>query len=101
MLGSSLSAMCKAIAPVYETGGPVNYCLSPAIYPAKGSYVFTASASTKDLIDRDGPLFREKGWKNFAMLATTDASGQDGVDDELAMKLPENASMKLVDSRAL
>ena len=99
VLGSSLSAMCKAIAPVYDTAGPVNYCLSPAIYPAKGSYVFTSSASTKDLLIATIRFFREKGWKNFALLATTDASGQDGVDDTAeALKLPENASMKLVDS---
>ena len=97
VMGSSLSAMCKAIAPVYDTAGPVNYCLSPAIYPAKGSYVFTASASTKDLIIATIRFFRDKGWKNFALLATTDASGQDGVDDTAeALKLPENASMKLV-----
>jgi branched-chain amino acid transport system substrate-binding protein len=97
VLGSSLSAMCKAISPVYDTAGPVNYCLSPAIYPAKGSYVFTASASTRDLIIATVRFFREKGWKNFAMLASTDASGQDGVDDlNTAMSRPENASMKLV-----
>jgi branched-chain amino acid transport system substrate-binding protein len=99
VLGSSLSAMCKAIAPVYDTAGPVNYCLSPAIYPAKGSYVFTASASTKDLIVATIRFFREKGWKNFALLASTDASGQDGVDDTAeALKLPENSGMKLVAS---
>jgi branched-chain amino acid transport system substrate-binding protein len=98
VLGSSLSAMCKAIAPVYDTAGPVNYCLSPAIYPAKGSYVFTASASTKDLIIATIRFFREKGWKNIALLASTDASGQDGVDDSAeALKLPENAGMKMVD----
>jgi branched-chain amino acid transport system substrate-binding protein len=97
VFGSSLSAMCKAIAPVYDNG-PVNYCLSPAIYPAKGSYVFTASASTKDLIIATIRFFREKGWKNFALLASTDASGQDGVDDSAeALKLPENSGMKLVD----
>src|SRR5665213_235388 len=50
VLGSSLSALCHAIAPVYEANGPVNYCLSPAIYPAKGSFVFSTSASTKDLL---------------------------------------------------
>lgn len=97
VLGSSLSAMCKAIAPVYETG-PVNFCLSPAIYPPKGAYVFTASASTKDLLFATIRFFREKGWKNFGLLATTDASGQDGVDDAAtALKMPENASMKMVD----
>ena len=97
VLGSSLSAMCKAISPVYETG-PVNFCLSPAIYPKPGAYVFTASASTKDLIIATIRFFREKGWKNIALLASTDASGQDGVDDSAeALKMPENASVKMVD----
>jgi branched-chain amino acid transport system substrate-binding protein len=97
VLGSSLSGMCKAIAPVYETVGPVNYCLSPAIYPAKGTYVFSASSSTKDLLIATVRFFREKGWKKFALLATLDASGQDGVDDVAeALKLPENAGMTLV-----
>ena len=97
VLGSSLSAMCKAIAPVYETAGPVNFCLSPAIYPPKGSYVFSTSASTKDLLIATVRFFREKGWKRFAVLATTDASGQDGVDDaNEALKTPENSGMSLV-----
>ena len=97
VLGSSLSAMCKAIAPVYDTAGPVNYCLSPAIYPTPGSYVFSTSASTKDLVIATVRFFREKGWKKIAMLATTDASGQDGVDDlAAALKLPENSGVSLV-----
>lgn len=99
VLGSSLSALCHAIAPVYEADGPANFCLSPAIYPAKGSYVFSTSASTKDLLIATVRFFREKGWKKFALLATTDASGQDGVDDTAeALKLPENSGMSLVAS---
>jgi branched-chain amino acid transport system substrate-binding protein len=97
VLGSSLSALCHAIAPVYETSGPVNYCLSPAIYPPKGSFVFSTSASTKDLMIATVRFFREKGWKRFALIATTDSSGQDGVDNtKEAMKLPENSGMSLV-----
>ena len=97
VLGSSLSAMCNAIAPVYETAGPVNYCLSPAIYPPKGSFVFSTSVSTKDLLIATVRFFREKGWKKFALIATTDASGQDGVNNiSEALKLPENRGMKLV-----
>lgn len=99
VLGSSLSAMCQAIAPVFATGGPVNWCLSPAIYPASGSYVFSTSVSTKDLFVATLRFFREKGWKKFALLASQDASGQDGVDDTaLALKLPENSGMQLVDT---
>jgi branched-chain amino acid transport system substrate-binding protein len=98
VLGSSLSAMCQAIAPVYESG-PVNWCLSPAIFPPKGSYVFSTSVSTKDLLIATVRFFREKGWKKFALIATQDASGQDGVNDvNEAVKLPENNGMQLVDT---
>lgn len=99
VLGSSLSAMCQAIAPVFETTGPVDWCLSPAIYPPKDSYVFSTSVSTKDLFVATLRFFREKGWKKFALLASQDASGQDGVDDTaLALKLPENSGLQLVDT---
>jgi len=99
VLGSSLSAMCQAIAPVFETTGPVDWCLSPAIYPPKGSYVFSTSVSTKDLLVATVRFFREKGWKRFAVLADESASGQDGVDDvNAALKLPENSGMQLVDT---
>jgi branched-chain amino acid transport system substrate-binding protein len=98
VMGSSLSAMCQAIAPVFDSG-PVNWCLSPAIYPAKGSYVFSTSVATKDLIIATVRFFREKGWKKIALLASQDASGQDGVTDVgEALKLPENSSMQLVDT---
>lgn len=96
VLGSSLSAMCQAIAPVYESG-PVNWCLSPAIFPPKGSYVFSTSSSTKDLLNATVRFFREKGWKKVALLASQDASGQDGVNDvNESIKAPENSSMQLV-----
>jgi len=98
VLGSSLSAMCQAIAPVFDAG-PVNWCLSPAIYPAKGSYVFSTSVATKDLIIATVRFFREKGWKKFGLLASQDASGQDGVTNVgEALKLPENGAMQLVDT---
>jgi branched-chain amino acid transport system substrate-binding protein len=96
VMGSSLSAMCQAIAPVFETG-PVNWCLSPAIFPPKGSFVFSTSVSTKDLLIATVRFFREKGWKKFALLASQDASGQDGVNQtNEALKLPENSGMSLV-----
>jgi branched-chain amino acid transport system substrate-binding protein len=98
VMGSSLSAMCQAIAPVFDSG-PVNWCLSPAIYPAKGSYVFSTSVATKDLIIATVRFFREKGWKKFGLLASQDASGQDGVTNVAeALKLPENSGMTLVDT---
>jgi branched-chain amino acid transport system substrate-binding protein len=99
VLGSSLSGMCRAILPLFATNGPVNYCLSPAIYPPKGSYGFTASVSTRDLLYATVRFFREKGWTKIAMLSTTDASGQDG-DHDLAdaLTFPENKGMTVLDT---
>jgi branched-chain amino acid transport system substrate-binding protein len=97
VMGSSLSAMCKAMAPLFQTG-PVQFCLSPAIYPAKDSYVFATSVSTKELLVALARYWRGRGWKKIALLATTDASGQDGeaaLKDALAA--PENKDLTLVD----
>ena len=76
VLGSSLSAFCKAMAPLFDNG-PVMWCLSPAIYPPKGSYVIASNVSTKDDVLAYLRYFRDKGWKRIARITTTDASGQD------------------------
>jgi len=98
VMGSLLSAMCKAMMPLFANG-PVQYCLSPAIYPPKGSYTFSSSISTQDLLVATLRFFKAKGWKRVASLNSTDASGQDG-DAALAdaLKLPENRDVTLVDA---
>src|ERR1700682_1884580 len=45
VLGSSLSALCRALQPLFANG-PVQYCFSPAIYPPKGSFSFANSIET-------------------------------------------------------
>jgi branched-chain amino acid transport system substrate-binding protein len=87
VLGSSLSAFCKAMAPLFQNG-PVMYCLSPAIYPPKGSYVISANVSTHDDVVAFLNYFRSQGWKRIARITTTDASGQDadGIFKELMPK---------------
>jgi branched-chain amino acid transport system substrate-binding protein len=97
ILGSSLVASCRAIAPLVQNG-PLLYCLSPGIHPDAGSYVFTSSASTHDQIDVVVRYFRLKGWKRIAFLVSTDATGQDaetGFKETLAQ--PENKDMQLVE----
>src|SRR6185437_5236389 len=96
VLGSTLVAICRAIVPLME-GNAVNYCFSPGLHPAAGSYAFTASVSTLDLIDAMVRYFRMKGWTRVVMLFSTDATGQDaenGVKSVLAR--PENKDMKIV-----
>jgi len=49
MLGSSIVAMCAAVAPLMKSG-PVDYCLSPGLHPAAGGFVFSTSANSIDQI---------------------------------------------------
>jgi branched-chain amino acid transport system substrate-binding protein len=96
ILGSSLVAMCAAIAPLMQNG-PVDYCLSPAYHPPTGGYVFSAGASSTDQSAAILRYFRLKGWTKIATLANTDASGQsnDKSMDELVAR-PENKDVSLV-----
>ena len=90
IMGSSLVGMCLAMAPLVSDG-PVQYCLSPAIHPKAGGYVFSAASSSIDQIAAVMRYYRMKGWTKLATLMSTDASGQDGdraVDTILAY--PEN-----------
>ena len=95
ILGSSLVASCRAMAPLMKNG-PVEYCFSPGIHPEPG-YVFSSTISTLDLIDVSIRYLRLKGWKRVAVMVSTDATGQDaenGISEVLAR--PENKEMKVV-----
>jgi branched-chain amino acid transport system substrate-binding protein len=97
IVGSSIVAMCNAMAPLMRNG-PVQYCLSPGIHPQAGSYTFTASVSTFDLANALIRYFRLKGWTRIALMTSTDASGQDaerGLNQIIAM--PENKEVSVVE----
>ncbi len=95
-IGSTLVAMCNAMAPLVRRG-PVEYCFSPGIHPAEGGFVFSGSISTKDLAAAQLRFWRLTGVTKLAMITSTDASGQDAshnIKDLLA--LPENKALRLV-----
>jgi branched-chain amino acid transport system substrate-binding protein len=97
ILGSTLVAICRAMAPLMKDG-PVMYCFSPGIHPEEGSYVFSAGASTRDLAQATMTFFRGKGWTRIAVLTSTDATGQDaeqGIVD--AAGLPQNQGVQIID----
>jgi branched-chain amino acid transport system substrate-binding protein len=77
VMGSSLVGECLAMAPLMRNG-PVHYCMSPAIHPKPGGYVFSVASSSIDQIAAVVRYYRMKGWTKVATLMTTDASGQDG-----------------------
>jgi branched-chain amino acid transport system substrate-binding protein len=98
MLGSSLVAMCSAIAPLLQNG-PVDYCLSPGVHPDKGSYSFTSSVSTLDLANAIVRYFRLKGWTKIALMFSSDASGQDAERGlKSVLDLPENKAITVVET---
>ena len=76
ILGPGLAATCLAVAALVPNG-PVNYCYSPAIHPKAGSFVFSSSVSTADFAVALYRYFASAGLKKIAMIASTDASGQD------------------------
>jgi branched-chain amino acid transport system substrate-binding protein len=97
-LGPSLAGPCYAVAPLVKTQ-IVNYCLSPALHPAAGSYSFSGGSSTVDLVAAALRYFKAKGVRKLALLQTTDASGQDGetvINEDL--KLPEFSELSVVDA---
>jgi branched-chain amino acid transport system substrate-binding protein len=97
IIGSSLVATCRAMAPLMKDG-PVDYCLSPGIHPDEG-YVFTATVSTIDLINALVRYFRMKGWTRVALMVSSDATGQDAENGvKSVMALPENKDMQLVET---
>ena len=95
ILGSSLVASCRAMAPLMANG-PVEYCFSPGIHPENG-YVFSASISTLDLIAASVRYLRLKGWTRLALMFSSDATGQDAENGvKAALALPENKDMQVV-----
>jgi branched-chain amino acid transport system substrate-binding protein len=93
ILGSTQVAMCNAMAPLMKNG-PVMYCFSPGIHPANGSFVFTASVSTRDLASAILRFYRMSGLTRIALLTSTDASGQDAERNiREVLALPENKDL--------
>jgi branched-chain amino acid transport system substrate-binding protein len=82
VFGGSYSAMCKAIAPLAEQKGPIFYCLTPALRPTHGGYVFSSYYYPLDLLERALAYFHKRGWNRVGFLVSTDASGQE-VDTQL------------------
>ena len=96
-IGSDLTAPCSAIGPLVEKTGPAEYCTSPGINPAAGSYIFSASAATRADAVALVRYFRERGWTKVGLLTSTDASGQAfETSFDRAMAMPENSAMTAV-----
>jgi branched-chain amino acid transport system substrate-binding protein len=70
------AATCRATAALIANG-PLQYCLTPSIHPAPGSFQFSALYSSDDILAVSLRYLRARGLKKVAVLNGTDASGQD------------------------
>jgi branched-chain amino acid transport system substrate-binding protein len=96
IIGGELAAMCNAGTGLIKEEGPVYYCFSSGVHPAPGSWIYSASFSTVDMVAVSIKYLRERGMTKIATITTTDASGQDGdktIDEALAR--PENKGVTL------
>jgi branched-chain amino acid transport system substrate-binding protein len=97
ILGASLAATCSAEQPLVN-GGPLAFCLSNAVIPKPGSFMFAASVTTANHVAAGLRFARLRGMRRVAAIVTTDTSGQNGEDAiNLAVADPANKAMKLVD----
>lgn len=98
ILGPSWAASCGAALALNDADGPVTYCLSNAIRPQPGSYVFSGLFSTNDMLTASMRYFRSRGWKRVAYIVANDATGQDAERAiENALAQPENKDVAVVD----
>jgi len=77
ILGSTVSQLCNAQAPLVKDAGPVMWCFSPSVRTEPGGYEFTSQIDSHDQQRALMTYFKGKGWKKIALITTTDASGQD------------------------
>ncbi|WP_206812861.1 ABC transporter substrate-binding protein [Paradesulfitobacterium ferrireducens] len=79
IIGPSLVAESKAIAPLVKGSGPLVYSLSGGYRP-ENPWMFAASAQTEVMQQTVLDYFKAKGITKIALLAATDSTGQEAVD---------------------
>jgi branched-chain amino acid transport system substrate-binding protein len=73
MLGPAVTATCAAVAPLVKVSGPVMFCISPYIDTSPFVYVTAGTALDNAIVVLR--YYQARGYKRFAMLNSTDASG--------------------------
>jgi branched-chain amino acid transport system substrate-binding protein len=76
VLDGGPATTCRATAALIANG-PLQYCLTPSIHPAPGSFQFSALYSSDDILGVSMKYLKARGLKRIAVLNGTDASGQD------------------------
>ena len=97
IIGGGTGATCRALTALAKDG-PVIYCLTPAVKPVHGGYMFSTPVGYDDQIFATIRYFAARGIHRFSFISTTDASGQQAdADIDEALRKPENSQLKIVD----
>lgn len=75
ILGPTLAATCGAVLPLLKD--VVAYCISPAVHPGRGTYMFSGLTESTDQFRAMFVYFALRGLKRIATITATDATGQD------------------------
>lgn len=70
------ATVCHAAATLY-TNGPVMSCLSPAFFPERGSYAFSAGVESRIGIAVTLRYLQSAGLKRIGIVTVTDIAGQE------------------------
>src|SRR5579875_3644422 len=87
IFGSSSVAVCSAVAPLVARQGPVEYCFSPGIHPAAGSYVFSSGLSTADLLLASARFMKAKGWTKVGGINVIDQEHFNATDVSVSAQM--------------
>jgi branched-chain amino acid transport system substrate-binding protein len=91
------SSLCSASTPLLEKTGPLDFCMSPSIEPAAGSFAFAAGPVPSTYTNISIRFLRERGLKRIAMISATDTTGMTLQRLSLAaLQLAENKGVELI-----
>ena len=97
IFGPTFTAECNAVAPLISSGPWVS-CYSPGVHPKPGSFMISGGVGSDGMAAAIATFFRGKKWTNVAIIASTDASGQDFEENfDKVLAEPANSGLKLVE----
>lgn len=94
LLDTSVAGAVRAVIPLVDNG-PVMIVASPIINPDPKSYVFQTSPSDLEITRGLLRYLEQNNKKHLAMIASTDATGEVGVADAVAVFRPAGVDLKL------
>jgi branched-chain amino acid transport system substrate-binding protein len=87
------ATVCRGVAPLYAHG-PVLWCMSPAFFPDRGSYVFATGVESRLGMQTTLRYLRAAGLRRIGIITATDIAGQEA-DAALAALIADPANHDL------